>query len=134
MAAMTRRESEERQNGVRRFFMENPRATGEEAQRALTSGRLTARKDQPPMGLGMLVRVQREARAATLRGEQPPSHTPQIGVGGGGAATEEQFGALRERARELHAMLNSMPGTVLSIHITREGAHIVSLQPTEEKI
>jgi hypothetical protein len=140
MAAMTRRESEERQQAVLRFFMEHPTATGDEAQKALISGRLTGKKG-PPMGIGMLFRVKRQAESLARSGAPlPPAPAPApevfrapavpAHVGG----NNDELEMLRERVRELQRLLANAPGGVVEIHITRDGARMVRLRPSEEEL
>lgn len=139
---LTRRESEERQQAVLRFFIESglspdgtkTRATGDEAQRALTTGRLTGKKDQPPMGLNMLYRLQRQAVDHLKKGKPlppapvpPPAHPVPY-------APAPVIEALRSRTKELEAILNNGSSDVVEIHITRDGVRIVRMQPTEEKL
>ena len=132
MAALTRKESDERQQAVLRFFIANPRATGEDAQHALTSGRLTGKQGQPPMGLAMLYRLKRQAEEMAAKGDTPPE--PPTRMNGGAQMSEEQTQALRERARELQELLSELPDTVLAVNVTREGVRIVRMQPTEEEL
>jgi hypothetical protein len=127
---LTRKESEERQQAVLRFFVENPRATGEEAQRALSSGLLTGKQGQPPMGLGMLFRLKRQAEAMAAKDDTPPERPARMN--GGAQLSEEQTQALRESARGLQRLLSEMPDTVLGVNVTREGVRVV--RTTEEEL
>jgi hypothetical protein len=130
--ALTRRESEERQAAVLRFFIENPRATGDEAQSALTRGRLPGlQKDQPPMGLGMLFRLKRQAEEQVRKALVPARVAPAPAPA---ALTEPQLQALRDRAYELQKLLQASGDGILELHVTREGVRIVRLRPTEEKL
>jgi hypothetical protein len=130
MAALSRKESEERQQAVLRFFVDNPRSTGDEAQRALTSGRLLGKKGQPPMGLGMLFKLKRQAETMAARGvrlpEPPRAADSQL--------TEEQLAALRDRGHELQKLLSELPEAVIEVHITRDGVRVVRLKATEEEL
>lgn len=135
--ALTRRESDERKQAVIRFFIENPRATGEEAQAALTSGRLTGRQGQPPMGLGMLFGLQRQAREMAAKGIKPtdlPAPALPVQMNGAHDSSERQFQALRECARELQNVLSQMPETVLEVNVTRERVRVVRMQKTAEEL
>jgi hypothetical protein len=129
MAALTRRESEDRQKAVLRFFMENPRATGEEAQLALTSGRLTGKNDSPPMGLGMLYRLKREAEVMAARqvNDTPAAAGTPVPHNG------EKLEALRKLAHDVKELLAALPD-VVEVHIRREGSRIVRLRATEEEL
>jgi hypothetical protein len=132
MPAISRKESEERHAAVLRFFMENPRATGEEAQRALLAGRLTGKKG-PPMGTGALFRVKRQAEELLAKGERPPSNgTASPFKGDSAALDDEQLQALRQRAQEIQKLMGD--GGVMELHITRDGIRVVRLRPTEEKL
>lgn len=134
MASISRKDSEERQRAVLRFFMENPSATGEEAQRALVSGRLLSHKgkNQMPMGLGMLFRLKRQAEMSAKKGERPPE-APMFKLNGG-PLTEDQLRALRNSGHELQRLLSELPATVLEVHITRDGVRVVRMQQTEETL
>jgi hypothetical protein len=131
MAALTRRESEERQAAVLRFFMESPTATGEEAQRALINGRLTGKKG-PPMGNGMLHRLQRQAHDLAVKGARPPE--APVARGDSAALDADALQALRESAHEVQRLLAESPGSVVEVHITRDGVRVVRLRPTEEAL
>jgi len=136
---MTRRESGERQEAVLQFFLDNPRATGEEAQTQLTLGRLVPShgKDQPPMGLHMLFRIKRRAEEITKRGglqaNEPALHFPPTSHSNGAdSKNEDQMNALRERTREVQELLVKMPPGVLEVHVSRGGIKI--LRTTEEEL
>lgn len=131
---MTRKESEERQEAVLRYFLENPRATGEEAQRLLTIGRLLPHrgKEQPPMGLGMLYRVKRKAEDMARKGFRPEAQAPRLILDG--KPDDAQMQALRQRAQELQDALSKMPDGVLEVRVSRNGVSVVRMQPTEEAI
>lgn len=132
MAALTRRESEERQAAVLKFFMENPRATGEEMQKLLTAGRLTGKKG-PPMGQGMLYKLKDQALEMLGRGARAPEPGPLRGESASLVA-DEQLKDIRDRARELQKMLSDMNGSVLEIHISRDGLRVTRLQKTDETL
>ena len=127
--AVTRHASEERQAAVLKFFLENPSATGEEAQRALTLGRLVGEKGQPPMGTGMLFRLQRQAHDMRRKSQLPPP------LGGTPAQLDEAgVRLLRERALQLQELLAKAPGGVTEVHVSKDGVRVVRLRPTEEAL
>jgi hypothetical protein len=130
MAALSRRESEERQAAALRFFIENPRATGDEMQRALTAGRLTGKKG-PPMGIGMLYKLKRRAEEMARQGQKPPAIAPRPDFE---STAEEHLQKLRETAKELQRMLSETTGNVLEVHITRDGVRVVRMRATEEQL
>jgi hypothetical protein len=138
MASLTRRASEERQQAVLRFFIENPTATGEEAQRALRSGRLLPDRgrDQPPMGLGMLFRVKRQAKSMAAQGIRPnvATRTASQPLTQSAQLNDEQLQALRDRGRHLQELLSKMPETVLEVHVSRHGVSILRAQTTKEDL
>lgn len=69
---LKRRQVEERYAAVLQFFIADPDATGEEAQAALTSGRLTGAVG-PPMNIGQLYRLRRQALQLAKSGATPKS-------------------------------------------------------------
>lgn len=128
MPLMTRRESEERQAAVLRFFVENPTATGDEAQRALESGRLLGGKKQPPLGQGLLFKLKRQASELASKGVKPSAPKAPSTLSG------PQLQMLRERSHELQKMLADLPDGVAELHISRDGVKVVRLTTTEEDI
>lgn len=114
---MTRRQSEERKAAVLRFFSEHPDATGDEAQAALTSGRLTG-KAGPPIGLGVLYELKRRA------GETHPV-PPRTAVEPPRAGAQDR-GRLRELARALQEELRLHPD-VSEVLVTPTGARVTRL-------
>lgn len=129
MAALTRRESEERRRGVLNWFLAHPDATGDEAQRALINGQITGKKG-PPMGIGALYDIKREADrmrtqgAIALSSSAAPVNTEQAGVA---------LAELRDLASKLQALLSQLP-QITEVRVTREGASMMRAVTREEKL
>jgi hypothetical protein len=126
MPKLTRRESDQRKQAILRFFISNPCATGEEAQRALASGKLTGRAEQP-MGIGLLFRIKRQAEvsdAGKRNGAAPPLSAD---------ATGEATAELRDLVAKAQTVLLQLPD-VAEVRITRSGAKVIRSVTREEPL
>jgi len=134
VASLTRRESIERQQAVLDYFLSEPFATGDEAQQALISGKLTG-ATSPPMGLGMLFRIKRRAeemrRGATTAGTAPsaPGLQPDARPGRSPPTLEN----LRDATTRLQRVLAEMPD-VAEVRVTARDAKVVRNVVTEESL
>jgi hypothetical protein len=126
MAKVSRRESEQRQQAMMNFFLSNPTATGEEGQAALISGKLTGSKG-PPMGVGMLFRIQRQARQLARQGVMSG---PQ---GDGAALSPGDLAELRKASGVIARVLAGLPG-VKEVIIDRSGPRLVRHAVKEERL
>jgi hypothetical protein len=127
MNSMTRAESERRAQAVLKFFMENPRATGDEAQKALTSGRLTGEKG-PPMGIGRLFKVKRQAEQLVASGTRQVSAAPIAAEHAGPLLSK-----LRGLTGEMQELLGRLPD-VSEVRVTRAGATVLRSVTKEEPL
>jgi len=127
--ALTRRDSEERQQALLNFFLSRPDATGEDGQRALVGGSLLGKKG-PPMGLHMLFRIKRQADQLRSTGAAQVANVPS-------AVSPSKIGPilaeLRELAAKLQKALESLPD-VTEVKISRTGMRIVRLRAQEETL
>ncbi len=108
----SRRENEQRKAALLAFFRENPDATGDEAQEALKSGKLTGKRG-PAIGLGVLYELRKQAREgvpAPLASPLPP-------------ADPVRLQHLRELASQLQRELDGA-GDIVSVTITRDGTTV----------
>jgi hypothetical protein len=124
---LTRAHSEAREQAVLRFFLENPRATGDEAQKALVSGRLTGEKG-PPMGIGRLFKVKRQAELLVKDGANAVSARPMAPEHAAPLLTE-----LRNLTGKMQTVLQSLPD-VAEVRVTRAGAIVVRSVTREEPL
>jgi hypothetical protein len=120
---MTRKAAEKRQQAVLDFFLRNPAATGDEAQLALSGGKLTGEKG-PTMSVGMLYSLRKRALSMLPAGGSARVVDSMSG---------DQLAKLRERARELQEMLAKLPD-VSGVTITRDGARVVRTKVEEEAL
>lgn len=116
---MTRREAQARRDAVLKYFREHPDATGDEAQEALSSGKLTGKKG-PPLGLGVLYELRKIARSGS---------TPATGR----SFTSDGIEELRRRAAAIQEALQEADD-IVEVSITRDGARIVRLERKNEKL
>jgi Cu/Ag efflux pump CusA len=117
MVRLTRRKSEERKAAVLDYFLKHPHATGDEAQAALTSGKLTGEKG-PQLSTGVLYELRKRAGVMLPDGARAAAGQPASG---------DAYAELRERAEELKRVLLATPG-VSEVIVTREGARVVRLR------
>lgn len=127
MAALSRRESESRQQAVLNFFMTNLGATGDEAQKALLSGKLTGKADAK-MGIAMLFKIKRQAEKLVSGGKAQTglSVVPTEKAG-------PMLAELRELVSKMQHALAAIPD-VTEVHITRSSAKIVRTVAREEAL
>lgn len=119
-----RREQEARREAALAHFLKHPDATGDEVQALLVKGKLTGRPG-PQLGTGTIYEIRK--RALGMLGAVGPATQARASEDG------EALAELREQARRLQAVLARIPG-VAEVHITREGARVVRLQPSEEPL
>ena len=137
MPAIPRRENEERQKAVLNFFLADPTATGDEALRALVSGRLLPHgtKDkkgrQKTMGQKRIFGLKKKAEAIRRGGEKPPPASVRLPPPPGGPVS---IATVRSRALEIQQALAGLPGDVVEIIITRDGLKMKRLEPREEDL
>lgn len=126
MAKLTRREIDERKQAVLNYFLAHPRATGDEAQRALTAGKLTGNKG-PPMGFGMLFRLKREAEAQLRSGRVPTVAAPLA------QERSENLNGLRDAAAEIQELLAKLPN-IAEVRVSRASVTVVRTVTQEETL
>jgi hypothetical protein len=131
---LTRRDSEERHRAVLKYFLTNPSATGDEAQKALTSGALTG-KSGPPMGIGMLFRLKRQSEA--LRRDDPKEAARIVSEGSARYDTpvdgDDAAVALRSLVKQVQQILATMP-SVAEVRVTKAGAKVLRTVTHEEEL
>jgi hypothetical protein len=128
MAALTRKESEERQQAVLNYFMANPLATGDEAQRALVSGQLTGKKTVP-MGIGMLFRLKRQAEQLLKSGTAQVAAIKPMAPEQAAPILAE----LREAAARLQKVLAKLP-EVAEVRVSRADVIVTRTVVQEERL
>lgn len=112
---LTRKKSEERKEAVLSFFLKNPAATGDEAQAALVSGKLTGEKG-PEIATGMLYELKKQASSMRAGLRQTDSAAGQ-------STADQDLAELRARARELQGILARLDG-IAEVSITSDGATV----------
>jgi hypothetical protein len=128
------------------YFIENPRATGEAAQKALVSGKLDG-KEQPPMGIGLLFKIKRQAEAIALHESRGMSRDAAVKL----VTEESKLKAGRDEApvvakeaaqaifalREAAAVVQELLGRLDDIHevrISRAGASVIRRVTREDAL
>jgi hypothetical protein len=125
MAKLTRRESEMRRQALLNFYLTNPDATGDEAQEALATGRLTGSKG-PPVSQHTLYALKRQAEELRRAGQQSvPVPDP--------ALVTPQLAKLRDACREVMRILQGIPGAE-SVHVTRTNVTIERASVRQEPL
>jgi hypothetical protein len=122
---LTRKKSEERQQAVLSWFLNHPAGTGDEAQAALSSGKLTGEKG-PTMSVGMVYSLRKRAL----------SMLPQGGILSSAAQpalTGEQLARLRDLAKKVQDLLAATPG-VPQVTITQGEIRITKLRSESETL
>ncbi len=131
MAALSKRQSTERQQGVLNYFLTHPEATGDEAQKALIDGKLTGSKG-PPMGIGLLFKLKRQAEDLRRKGAATGS-PPRPGAPAEPPAPSGGIEELRALTARLQRLLSTMPD-VAELRITSVGAKVVRTLLREETL
>lgn len=118
MGKVTKRENERRQQAVLQFFLSDPEATGDEAQRALVSGRLLG-VIGPPMGIGLLHRLQRQAREMARKGVTAPAPPRPAAP----STSPDAMAALRKATEGVQKALVALPD-ITEVTISRSAARV----------
>jgi hypothetical protein len=125
---LKRKQVEERYAAVLKFYIANPTATGDEAQDALVSGRMTGQKG-PPMNIGQLYRLRRQALQLSLSGavQQTPPTDARTGMKTDGAVKE-----LRALAASMQKLMDA--AGLVELHLTRSTVKAVRNERREDAL
>jgi len=123
---LTRKKSATRRQAVLDFFVAHPDATGDEAQAALMSGKLTGERG-PALSIGVLYELRKRAL------EQVASFAAPTARLAGATPPSEALAQLRQSVALVQKTLGQLPD-VAEVIIGRDGARLVRMEPRQEAL